>query len=103
MKLDAKQLSTAEVNFTRAVTKVRGVVERVFGRLKKWQILSNTISTQLFPYLSKIMRVLGAINNKFYDKLNHDTLQNLQDAENIIRKLNENNNPCNNYIKGKFF
>lgn len=87
-----KQLSTSEANNSRLVTRFRNVVERVFGRLKMhWKILFNLIETNWMPNLSKIVRVLAAIENAFYGRIWKNQESDEMDYDSLIDRNLETN------------
>lgn len=64
------QLSTADANESRLVTRFRHIVERFFGRFKmNWKVLLHVIDDSYIPKLDKLVKVLCAIENAYYDKL----------------------------------
>ncbi|CAF1286217.1 unnamed protein product [Rotaria sordida] len=63
------QLSTENANATRKITKLRNCIERGFARLKQWKIINATIDTNLISKLGSLLRILGAIDNKYFEPL----------------------------------
>jgi hypothetical protein len=41
-----KALTVEDANFTRILTRFRNVVERAIGRVKKWKIIDDVMSTR---------------------------------------------------------
>ena len=60
-----KQHTTEEANESRLVTKVRWVVESASCRIKKWQLLSNTIPNSQIPYVGDYVRIVCSLCNAF--------------------------------------
>eukprot|EP01083_Nonionella_stella_P070019 187069_1 len=78
----------------RRVTKVRNVIERVFGRIKKWEIFRHRFSVQYEP--AKIVRmfaILCAMLNHVAPPLYSDSC--LKQMESDARVMMGRNNMSN--------
>jgi hypothetical protein len=64
--------ATQIANYSRFVTKLRNVIERMFGRFKFWKIIANTIDSAYTPILAKLTRVLAATENAYFEPLNNE-------------------------------
>lgn len=92
LKGKRKQLTTAEANESRFVTKLRWVVEAVHGIIgSKFKLLHNQLDNKLLPVAKTYCRIAGLLVNLFGKRLNYDT--GLQDeiAENMMSKRNIDN------------
>lgn len=111
MKKNQNQLTKNDSNETRAVTLLRNIIERSFGRRKiVWGILNSVIPHQLIAsgQFIKIYKIIAAIDNCFFDTLSKDKpehdiqLQNMKQAKsrNSTKLLNMcKNRPKNWEIK----
>ena len=83
------QLTTAESNASRRVTKLRWVVEAVHGILgRKYRLLHQQLDNKLLPKVKSFCRIASFLNNKFGKRLDSDIknqkeiLQQFQSATN---------------------
>lgn len=100
LKPSEKQLSAKDANESRLVTRFRNVVERAFGRLKMhWKILYHNLDSNILPNLSSIIRILAAVENKYYKKLWIDKDSDEMDL-NSLKKRNLDQNDLENINSG---
>lgn len=67
------QLTTAEANQSRRVTKIRWVVESIHGIIgQKYRILHNQLDNKLLPKLRSYCRVASFLNNQFGKRVKSD-------------------------------
>ncbi|CAF1178744.1 unnamed protein product [Rotaria sordida] len=78
---DQVQLSTQDANTTRKITKLRSCIERGFGRLKKWRIIGTVIDNNLISKVDSLLRILGAIDNNYFESLFAPADSDEQDVE----------------------
>jgi len=60
-----KQHSSIESNGSRVVTKIRWVIESVFGRIKKWKYFANILINKNIPFIERDFKNICAIINKY--------------------------------------
>ncbi|CAF1161060.1 unnamed protein product [Rotaria sordida] len=84
---DQVQLSTQDANTTRKITKLRNCIEHGFGRLKKWRIIGSVIDNNLISKVGSLLRILGAIDNKYFESLFAPADSDEQDVEFIKHPL----------------
>jgi hypothetical protein len=66
----AKQLTTENANYTRAVTKVRFIVEQFFGRLQsKFKFFSGRVRNVSLEWDSQAYKICAALLNMFHKRL----------------------------------
>jgi hypothetical protein len=96
------QLSTQDANATRKITKLRNCIERGFGRLKQWKIINSVVDTNLVSRIGSLLRILGAIDNKYFpplfiptdtDEQDIDFIQHREVIPNVLENL-----PTNGWI-----
>ncbi|CAF1529916.1 unnamed protein product [Adineta steineri] len=97
------QLPTRSANTTRKIAKLRNSIERGFGRLKQWKIINAVIDTNLISKFGSLLRILGAIDNKYFQPLSMATnidrqkinyIKHREAVPNILENL-----PKNQWIK----
>ena len=79
------QMSVSNCNYTRCVTRLRQVIERLFGRLKHWKLIYNVVDTAYIPMIRPIFLSLCCMDNMFFPPLFQDKPEN--DDGDIIRLL----------------
>ena len=79
------QMSVSNCNYTRCVTRLRQVIERLFGRLKHWKLIYNVVDTAYIPMIRPIFLSLCCMDNMFFPPLFQDSPEN--DDGDIIRLL----------------
>lgn len=83
LQANQTQFSTEEANEARLVTKTRWVVEARNGHLKNiFKFFNNMISTSHIPNLSDLLRIAGAIINKY-----HGVIAMLNTDENLADRM----------------
>ncbi|OWF40567.1 hypothetical protein KP79_PYT19999 [Mizuhopecten yessoensis] len=65
-----QQHTVGESNASRLVTKIRWVVEAVYGRLKTWKYLDRVLPNYQIPYVGDIVGIVCAICIKFSTPIN---------------------------------
>ena len=86
LKMSGSQLSTAEANASRMVTKIRWVVECVHGILKmKWKSL-NTFKNQSLAKVKPLFSIAGSLHNLYGKKLLCDVGREEEVAEKIMER-----------------
>lgn len=69
---DGEQIAGAELNRNGAVTRFRGVIERVNARLKRMAYLRNTAPNISVQYLGTAWRVAAYLCNRWFVPLSQD-------------------------------
>jgi hypothetical protein len=80
----------------------REVVERGYGRLDHWKILSDCLCSQLIPSFRDLIRTLAAVENAFYVSLRKDSAESRNDALIINARINESVNTLCDALFGMF-
>ena len=74
LKGQRKQLTTAESNESRIVTKVRWVVEAIHGILgEKYHLWHQQVDNKLVPKIKSYCRIVSFLNNKFGNRSDSDS------------------------------
>ena len=79
-------MTADEADISRMVTRVRHIVERNFGRLKKtFRILDGRVDHKYLAKnsLNKMYRIIASISNAFFSKLSEDSVNDLLDLQTI--------------------
>lgn len=87
LKSGNKQLSKQDSNHSRKVTRIRNIIERGFGRLNHWKILSNRLDTNMIDSIHSILRFIMAIQNRFSKLLFENSDIAMNDAMRIINAV----------------
>ncbi|XP_066595448.1 uncharacterized protein [Prorops nasuta] len=67
------QLTTAESNSSRFVTKIRWTVESTHGMLKqKYRLLDQKFDNKMLPRISSLYKIASFLHNKYNKRLNSD-------------------------------
>ena len=82
-----RQIPTAEMNETRRVTFVRHTIERDYGRLKSWKILSGVIPYQRRDCVQEIVETLMSTENHFFITMDSDSPRRREFATRIRSSL----------------
>ncbi|XP_062619312.1 uncharacterized protein LOC134280876 [Saccostrea cucullata] len=81
MSKGQKQLTTEDANMSRLVTKVRWVVESSNARIKRWKYLSHTLPTNQIPFIGDYVKIVCALNNKYFPELSTCVSQEEDEAQ----------------------
>ena len=95
------QLSTQDANYSRKVTRLRNVIERAFGRLKHWKILSNVLENSYVNSIGDIVCVLCSISNMFFSPLFMDLDSDDNDIQILMRGAHHQDNPVRLFISSE--
>lgn len=69
MKKGEKQMSTADANTSRLVTKIRWVVESANARIKRWKFFDRVLPSSQVPFISDFIKIVCGISNKYFPPL----------------------------------
>ncbi|VDH88958.1 Hypothetical predicted protein [Mytilus galloprovincialis] len=64
-----KQMSDADANTSRMVTKIRWVVESANARIKNFRYLDRVLPTNYVPFIGDYIHIVCAISNKYLQPL----------------------------------
>lgn len=96
LKGKRKQLSTAEANESRFVTKLRWVVEAIHSVIgSKFKLLHNQLDNKLLPTVKVYCKTASLLKNLFGKRLNYDTDMQDEIAEHMLLKRNVDNSLAN--------
>uniref|UniRef100_A0A8W8JJ17 Sushi domain-containing protein n=1 Tax=Magallana gigas TaxID=29159 RepID=A0A8W8JJ17_MAGGI len=68
-KKGEKQMSTADANTSRLVTKIRWVVESANARIKRWKFFDRVLPSSQVPFISDFIKIVCGISNKYFPPL----------------------------------
>ena len=84
---NGNQLTTEEANYNRKVTKMRWVVEAVFGRLQnRFKFFRQRVPNRSIPQLENMLRIACALLNKFSPPINPSKPEDVPQAALILER-----------------
>ena len=91
-----EQLTTAQANQTRFITKIRWTIEAINGTIKQFRALEKTRNSML-PHIMQDFRIAAAIVNRYYSKKLSD-IGNETEIANLMKQRFHTKNNLANYI-----
>ena len=91
-----EQLTTAQANQTRLITKIRWTIEAINGTIKQFRALEKTRNSML-PHIMQDFRIAAAIVNRYYSKKLSD-IGNETEIANLMKQRFHTKNNLANYI-----
>ena len=81
-----KNLSEEDANYSRFVTKIRNVVERINKvAIKKWRLLGGVLHYQYIEYIDDLVKIAAALWNRFHKTLDEERYDG--DAQDFDRMM----------------
>ncbi|CAF1393551.1 unnamed protein product [Adineta ricciae] len=85
------QLTTAEANETRFVTKIRWVVESANGTVKTWGLFDRVMANSMIPITGDLLSIVCTLINAYRPLFVRDVSNDDKVANTILGRVNQGN------------